>query len=287
MIPDLATKVLPLNNMRKREFSWGKLQQKGFEGIRKKFCAKPLLQPYSLQKEATVTTDASKKAIGVVFSQEGRPVIYVSRKLTPLEQNYSNIEREALKIVFVVTRFKQFLIRRQFNLQTDHKPLKYLFAPDEEIPKTASSRITRWPIVLMGCDYELKYTQGEQIPHADALSTMDFDEDESDNDRMCFAINNIYFGQSDLVNQVEIKTELGTNRFFQDIMKRNKSGHWKQFSEAEREFEKQKIALTINNRIIFTGVVPFSPSKLHLLLARLHETHPGKNANEASVRMIA
>ena len=63
----------------------------------------------------------------------------------------------------------------------------------------------------MGFDYELKYTPGEQIPHADALSRMDFDEVESDNDRVCFAINNIYFAQSDLVTQAEIKTELGIN----------------------------------------------------------------------------
>ena len=62
----------------------------------------------------------------------------------------------------------------------------------------------------MGFDYELRYTPGEQIPHADALSRMDFGEDESDNDRVCFAINNIYFAHSDLVTQAEIKTELGT-----------------------------------------------------------------------------
>ena len=59
----------------------------------------------------------------------------------------------------------------------------------------------------MGFEYELKYTPGDQIPHADALERMDFDEDESDNDRVCFAINNIYFSQSDLVTQAEIKTE--------------------------------------------------------------------------------
>ena len=98
----------------------------------------------------------------------------------------------------------------------------------------------------MGFDYELKYTPGEQIPHADALSRMDFDEEESDNDRVCFAINNIYFDQSDLVTQAEIKTELGTNRLFQDIIKRIKSGNWKQCSEAEKGFEQQKDALTLH-----------------------------------------
>ena len=183
---------------------------------------------------------------------------------------------------------KQFLLGRHFTLQTDHKPLKYLFATEEEIPKTASARITRSAIAVMGFDYELKYTPGEQMPHADAFSRMDLDEDESDNDRVCLEINNIYFAQSNLVTQVEIKTDLGTIRFFRDIMKRIKSSHWKQFSEAEKGFEQHKIALTIQNGIIFRGVVPFIPPKLrHLVLAKAHETHPGKNATEASVRMIA
>ena len=116
---------------------------------------------------------------------------------------------------------------------------------------------------------------------------MDFDEDESDNDRVCFAINSIYFVHSDLVTQAEIKTELGTNRLFQDIMKRIKGGNWKQCSEAEKGFEQQKDALTLHNGIVF-GWNSFIPPKLrHLVLVKAHETHPGKNATEASVRMIA
>ena len=149
--------------------------------------------------------------------------------------------------MFAVTRLKQFLLRTRFTLQADHKPFKYLFAPDEDIPKTAYARITRWAITLMGFDYELKYTPRKQIPHSDALSRMDLDEEESDNDRMCFAINNTYFAHSNLVTQAEIKTELGTKRLFQDIMKRIKSGKRKQCSEAKKGFEQHKDALTIHN----------------------------------------
>ena len=41
---------------------------------------------------------------------------------------------------------------------------------------------------------------------------MGFDEDESESDRVCYAINNIYLALSDLVTQAEIETEFGTNR---------------------------------------------------------------------------
>ena len=134
--------------------------------------------------------------------------LYVSKKLTQAGQNYSNVEREALGIEFVVTKLKQFLLGRQLTIQIDHKPLKYLFAPGKEIPKTASARIRRWAITLMGFELELKYIPKEQITHADALSKTNIDENESDNDRVCFAINNLYFAQSDLVTQLEINTKL-------------------------------------------------------------------------------
>ena len=187
----------------------------------------------------------------------------------------------------MVTRLKQFLLGRRFTLQTDQKPLKHLFAPDEEISKTASARITRWAISLMGFDFELKYTPGEQIPHADALSRLDFDDDD-DNDRVCFALDNIYFVQSDLVTKSDIKTELGSNRLFQDVIKRLKSGIWKQCSEAEKGFEQQKDALTIHNGMIFRGVVPFIPPKLRpMVMTNAHETHPVKNATETAARTMA
>ena len=95
------------------------MKQKAFKDIKNELYANPLAQPYSLQKEATVNTDASENALGGALSQEGHPVIYVSRKLTPAEQNYSNIEWEALAIVFVVTRLKQFPLGIRLIYPTD------------------------------------------------------------------------------------------------------------------------------------------------------------------------
>ena len=55
--------------------------------------------------------------------------------------------------MFVITQLKKFLLGRKFTLQTDHKPLQYLFAPDGEMPKSNQmARVTRWGISLMGFD---------------------------------------------------------------------------------------------------------------------------------------
>ena len=86
----------------------------------------------------------------------------------------------------------------------------------------------------MGFDFELKHTTGEQIPHADVLSRLDFDDDD-DNDRVCFALDNIYLVQSDLVTQSDIKTELGSNRLFPDVIKQKKAASGNSAQELRKD----------------------------------------------------
>ena len=121
LIPDFATKLAPISKLQSsKSFAWDDECQNAFDGLKKELASYPVIQPYSLEKEAIVTTDASQEAIGGILTQEGHPVIYVSRKLSKAERNYSNIEREALAIIWVVTRMKQFLMGRKFTLITDH-----------------------------------------------------------------------------------------------------------------------------------------------------------------------
>ena len=42
------------------------------------------------------------EGLGAVLLLEGKPVIYVSRSLSPAEERYSNIERELLGVVFAM-----------------------------------------------------------------------------------------------------------------------------------------------------------------------------------------
>ena len=96
----------------------------------------------------------------------------------------------------------------------------------------------------------------------------------------------IHIVRIDGVTQSDIRIELGLNRLFQDVIKRIKSGNWKQCSEAEKGSEQQNDALTIHNGII--RVVPFiSPKLRHAWMTKAHETHPVKNATETAIRMIA
>ena len=67
LIPDFATKMLPLNNMRNSDFSWGKMQPEAFEDIKNELCANSLVQPYSLQKKQQLLLTPRKKPLAGFF----------------------------------------------------------------------------------------------------------------------------------------------------------------------------------------------------------------------------
>ena len=49
----------------------------------------PVLSYFDEKKEVTIQCDASKGGLGAVLLQEGRPVSYASRALTPAEIHYA------------------------------------------------------------------------------------------------------------------------------------------------------------------------------------------------------
>ena len=51
------------------------------------------------------------------------PVAYHSRKLKPVEINYSTIEKELLAVMEGIKKYYYYLYGDQFVLETDHMPL--------------------------------------------------------------------------------------------------------------------------------------------------------------------
>ena len=56
------------------------------------------------------------------------PVAFASRLLTQSEQNYAQIEKETLSVLFACEKFKDYLYGQNFVVENDHQPLKAIFS---------------------------------------------------------------------------------------------------------------------------------------------------------------
>ena len=83
------------------------------------------------------------------------------------QQNYAQIEKELLAIVFGCERFHQYIYGKHVVIKTDHKPLEAIFLKSLS---QAPSRLQRMMLHLQGYDIELVYKKGSGIYIADALS---------------------------------------------------------------------------------------------------------------------
>ena len=139
-----------------------------------------MLINYDPNKPLVLSTDASAYGVGAVMSHimpdgSERPIAFSSRTLTKSEQNYAQLEREALSIIFGVKKFHKYIYGRKFSLLTDHKPLTTILGPRKGVPKLAALRLQRWALILMAYDY---------IPSVRGAQQYRFPE--SSTDQLCY-----------------------------------------------------------------------------------------------------
>jgi len=154
-LPNLSSTLKPLYVLllKHRKWTWGAKQEKAFNAAKQALQQNSLLVYFDPKKRLVLACDASPYGIGAVLShvmENGteRPIAYTSRTLNQAEQNYSQLEREALAIVSGVKKFHPYLYSRQFTIQSDYKPLSFLFCESKSIPQMASSQVQRWALAL-------------------------------------------------------------------------------------------------------------------------------------------
>ena len=115
-----------------------------------------------------VETDASDFGIGVVLLQDGHPLTFFNKKLGPRRRWASTYHNELYAIVEAVQKWRQYLLGREFVIQSDQKSLRELL---QQVIQTPEQHI--YVRKLMGFKFGIEYKPGAANRVTDALSRRD------------------------------------------------------------------------------------------------------------------
>ena len=150
------------------EWCWEDAQITALSQLKEAVTCTPVLRYYNLSDEVTLQCDASKSGLGAALLQNGQPVAYASRALTPAETRYAQIEKELLAIVYACEKFDTYIYGRDVvTVETDHKPLEVIA---RKALNSAPQRLQRMLLRLQRYNLEIRYKKGKEMFLADTLS---------------------------------------------------------------------------------------------------------------------
>ena len=173
--PNIAEISQPLRELlsSKKTWLWSPPQDEAFQKLKTELSQPTVLTLYDPEASHKVSADASAYGLGAVLLQqhapsEWKPVAYASRAMSETEQRYSQIEKEALAIVWACEKFSDYIVGKPVQLETDHKPLVPLLTTThlDRMPP----RVLRFRLRLTRFDYSVEHVPGKFLYTVDTLS---------------------------------------------------------------------------------------------------------------------
>uniref|UniRef100_A0A3B3TFN7 Gypsy retrotransposon integrase-like protein 1 n=1 Tax=Paramormyrops kingsleyae TaxID=1676925 RepID=A0A3B3TFN7_9TELE len=285
-VPRQSTVLSPLYRLLKEQttWKWGKPEQDSFNKCKELLTSDKVLVHYDPNLPLTLACDASAYGIGAVIQHtapngEERPIAYASRTLSPAEKKYSQIEKEALSLVYGVKKFHQYLWGRQFNLVTDHRPLLTLFGENKGLPTMAAARIQRWAIILSAYDYHIVYQQSGKHGNADGLSRVPLSETtDAGTETMsayidaliCEHLEGVPLTAKQIARATRKDKEL--SRLYRYIME----GWPREIPDEMKVYHRKRDELSVEQGCVLWGTRVVTPMRLRTAVLReIHGGHPG------------
>lgn len=282
-IANLSTILHPLNSLLRHDapWNWTKQCKQAFQQAKEALVSSQVLTHYDSALPLVLAGDASAYGVGAVISHitsdgQEHPIAFASRTLSKAEQNYSQIEKEALSLVYGISKFHCYLYGRKFILETDHKPLTVIFGQKKGVPVMAAARLQRWAIQLGAYSYEIRFRSTQAHANADALSRLPLSDAQPEGFSKEPSLFNIQQIESLPVTAAELKRESATDPEVSKVLLYLQEG-WPPQVEADlKAYHKRRDELTSEVGCLLWGTRAVIPRKLRQrLLSELHRDHPG------------
>ena len=291
-LPNLSTILFPLYRLlqSKVPWQWEEKEQRAFETAKAKLTTDRVLAHYDPTKPIVLACDASPYGLGAVLSHvmengEEKPVAFTSRSLAPAEKQYSQLDKEALAIIFGVKRFHQYLYGRPFTILSDHKPLEGLLKETKPIPAMASVRIQRWALTLAAYDYRIKFKRGQDNANADLLSRLPLPETPVSIPTPGETVLLMEALDSSVVTASHIKAWTARDPVLAKVKDMVLQGHTPPKVDDYKPYRLRFSELSIHDGCLLWGsrvIVP--PKGREKMMEQLHESHPGITRIKALAR---
>ena len=283
-INNLATLLHPLNKLLQQNVKWCWSQecQMAFKQAKQKLVSSKVLAHYDIKLPIKLAADASSYGVGAVISHvypDGteRPIAFASRTLTMAEQNYAQLEKEALGLVFGVKRFHPYLFGRSFTLVTDHRPLMTILGPKTGIPSLAAARLQRWAIVLSAYQYDIEFKRTAAHANADGLSRLPLPVTGT-GDSIGVDVDVFNIAQIEALPVTFDQLEQATRRDvdLSQVWQYVQLGWPDVVQERLKPYSIRRDELTLQGNVLMWGIRVIVPNKLQdKVLSELHREHPG------------
>ena len=285
-LPNLSSTLAPLYKLLQQntQWQWCNQQVTAFNAAKEALQSSTLLVHYDGSKPLTLACDASSYGVGAVLShsfEDGseKPIGFASRTLSTAEKHYSQLDKEALAIIFGIKKFHDYLHGHHFTIYSDHQPLQHLFSKAKPIPQMASSRLKHWSLTLQAYEYNIKHKPGKQLANADALSRRPLSQ-QPQSVPVPGDINLVLQHLNTTpVTATEIKTWTDKDPLLSKVRQFVMTG-WplddNTSEEALRPYLTRKDELSVHSGCLLWGsrvIVP--PKGRELIVKELHESHPG------------
>lgn len=251
----MSDKTEPLRNLLKKDviFEWNSEVQQAYDNIKKDLINSPVLQFFDINKQTTVSVDASQAGLGAVLLQNRLPCAYASKAMTETQTRYAQIEKELLAVCFGLERFHYYIFGKPIIVETDHKPLVPIFKkPLNKCP----GRLQRMLVQLKKYDIEVVYKPGKELHIADALSRAYDKNDkytgwsEEIESQIC-SVNYVNATKEKIKQLLEHTDKDEELKLLKEIILRGWPNDSKSINERIRPYIKRKSDLVIVDGLIF------------------------------------
>ena len=211
----------------------------------------------------------------------------MSCSLKLAEQNYSQIEKEGLALIFAIKKFHKYIYGWHFTLLMDHRLLLSIFGNCKGIPVHSANHLQRGAATLLGHDFSIEYRKSTDFGQAGALSRLISAHSTLDEEVVVAALQ-AEFDMDVLTsylpvtfNKLRLSTENDTllqtvKKFIKsrwpDLRILRQHGDW---SQLEGFYRRRESLMIKQGCVLFRERVIIPTTVRTKVLKLLHQGHPG------------